>query len=81
VRWDVGNGVGRAANLALASLPGFSFFPRYLSDRKDYFEDITQQSFTLNNDSTITVPEAPGLGVDIEPDNLEKYTLAKFSIP
>lgn len=74
-------GVGRAANLALASLPGFILPGDISATERYFFEDITQQWFTLNNDSTITVPEAPGLGIDIDPDNLEKYTLAKMTIP
>jgi O-succinylbenzoate synthase len=70
-------GVGRASNLALASLPGFSLPGDISATERYYFEDITNQTFTLNPGSTIDVPDAPGLGVTINQAALEKVTLAK----
>ncbi|MFQ5616036.1 MAG: o-succinylbenzoate synthase [Anaerolineales bacterium] len=73
-------GVGRAANLALASLPNFKL-PGDISATERYYEvDITHERFTLNPDSTITVPDKPGLGVTINRGALEKYTVAKQEI-
>ncbi len=70
-------GVGRASNLALASLPGFTL-PGDISASARYYEnDITAEAFELNPDSTITVPDKPGLGVTIDVGVLEKVTLAK----
>ena len=70
-------GVGRASNLALASLPGFTL-PGDISASVRYYEhDITAEVFELNADSTITVPDQPGLGVTIDFDVLEKVTVAK----
>lgn len=74
-------GVGRAANLALASLPGFTLPGDISATERYYFEDITQQWFILNSDSTITVPDKPGLGIDIDMKNLNKYTLEKLALP
>ena len=70
-------GVGRAANLALASLPGFSLPGDISASDRYYAEDITHQRFALNSDSTITVPDAPGLGVDINEKALERATLKR----
>jgi o-succinylbenzoate synthase len=70
-------GVGRASNLALASLPGFTLPGDISATERYYLEDITQQSFRLNSDSTITVPQAPGLGVSIDYRALERATLTK----
>ncbi len=73
-------GVGRAANLALASLPGFSL-PGDLSATDRYYDrDITNERFTLNPDSSIDVPTQAGLGVSINRQNLEEFTLAKTII-
>jgi O-succinylbenzoate synthase len=70
-------GVGRASNLALASLPGF-VLPGDLSATERYYaQDITAEVFVLNPDSTVTVPDKPGLGVTIDFDVLEEVTLAK----
>jgi O-succinylbenzoate synthase len=68
-------GVGRASNLALASLTGFSLPGDISASDRYYHEDITYERFTLNPDSTITVPAAPGLGVTIDPAALQRATL------
>jgi len=73
-------GVGRAANLALASLPNFSLPGDISASERYYQEDITHQSFTLNPDSTITVPDAPGLGISIDPQALERATISTLKI-
>jgi O-succinylbenzoate synthase len=73
-------GVGRASNLAIASLPGFSL-PGDISASDRYFpRDITRERFTLNPDSTIDVPTGPGLGVTIDEEALQQFTLAKLEL-
>jgi O-succinylbenzoate synthase len=73
-------GVGRASNLAIASLPGFTL-PGDISASDRYFtRDITNERFTLNPDSTIDVPTAPGLGITMDEKALEQYTLAKLEL-
>ena len=73
-------GVGRASNLAIASLPGFTL-PGDISASDRYFtRDITNERFTLNTDSTIDVPTSPGLGVTIDEKALEQFTLAKLEL-
>lgn len=73
-------GVGRASNLALASLPGFSLPGDISASNRYYLEDITEESFTLNPDSTITVPDAPGLGITINRPALQRATQAHLKI-
>ncbi len=71
-------GVGRAANLALASLPGFVLPGDISASDRYYLRDITFERFKLNPDSTIDVPEGPGLGVTVDPDALAAFTLAEM---
>jgi O-succinylbenzoate synthase len=73
-------GVGRASNLALASLPGFLLPGDISASDRYYLEDITCESFKLNPDSTIDVPTAPGLDVTINPRAMEKFTLAELRL-
>jgi o-succinylbenzoate synthase len=68
-------GIGRASNLALASLPGFTLPGDISASERYYLEDITQERFSLNTDSTIDVPQSPGLGVHINQAALERATL------
>lgn len=66
-------GVGRAANLAFASLPGVNM-PSDISATDRYFkEDIATPDFVLNaEDSTLSVPDGIGIGVEVQRDRLEK---------
>jgi o-succinylbenzoate synthase len=73
-------GVGRATNLALASLPGFSLPGDISATNRYYTQDITQEIFQLNQDSTIDVPNQPGLGVSIDRKALESFTLARLEL-
>jgi O-succinylbenzoate synthase len=73
-------GVGRASNLAIASLPGFTL-PGDISASDRYFpRDITHERFTLNPDSTIDVPFGPGLGVTVDEQALDQFTLARIEL-
>jgi O-succinylbenzoate synthase len=71
-------GVGRASNLALASLPGFVLPGDISASNRYYAEDITHERFVLNPDSTIDVPDGPGLGVTLDSTALKKYTLSEL---
>ena len=68
-------GIGRAANLALASLPGFTLPGDISASDRYYAEDIAEPRFTLNPDSTIDVPTGSGLGVEVVSDALDRVTL------
>jgi O-succinylbenzoate synthase len=70
-------GIGRASNLALASLPNFTLPGDVSASDRYYQNDITNERFVLNSDSTITVPHGAGLGVTINEDALRAFTLKK----
>ena len=65
-------GVGRAANLAFASLPGVTL-PCDISATDRYYDpDISEPAFFLSENSTIRVPDGLGIGVEIQADRLKK---------
>jgi O-succinylbenzoate synthase len=73
-------GVGRAGNLALASLPGFTLPGDISATDRYYAQDITVERFTLNADSTIDVPTGPGLGVTVDEAALARFTLSRLEL-
>src|SRR5512143_1019240 len=73
-------GVGRASNLALASLPGFTLPGDISASDRYYLQDITHERFMLNPDSTIDVPLGAGLGVTIDDSALSDFTLAAVEL-
>ncbi|MCP4140764.1 MAG: o-succinylbenzoate synthase [Chloroflexi bacterium] len=73
-------GIGRAANLALASLPNFKLPGDISATDRYYDEDITHERFTLNADSTIDVPTGVGLGVTINESAVKNFTMHEYSL-
>lgn len=68
-------GVGRAVQLALASLPGFTLPGDISASNRYYVPDITQPFLLNQENSTITVPQGLGLGVTIDQTQLQKVLL------
>lgn len=73
-------GVGRASNLALASLENFRLPGDISASDRYYSRDITRERFVLNPDSTIDVPTGPGLGVTVDESALAQFTLASVHL-
>jgi len=71
--------VGRACNVALASLPNF-LLPGDISASARYFhQDIARPDFVVSAHSTVEVPRGPGLGVEVSLAALRAVTEASDS--
>ncbi|HVS65589.1 MAG TPA: o-succinylbenzoate synthase [Thermoanaerobaculia bacterium] len=69
------SGVGRAYNVALASLPNFRI-PGDVSPSARYWErDVVDPEWVMNERGEITVPEHPGLGVTVDVERIEALTV------
>jgi len=69
------SGIGRAHNVALASLPNFSI-PGDISPSRRYWErDVVDPEWTME-EGAIRVPlDRPGLGVEVDRERLERLTV------
>ncbi len=68
------SGIGRAHNVALASLPGFTL-PGDISASRRYWErDIVWPEFEVV-DGTMKVPDGPGIGVEPDRERIEALAL------
>src|SRR3712207_3154509 len=67
-------GLGRAANVALAALPGFTL-PGDTSASDRYYRTDVTEPFVLD-DGHLAVPSGPGIGVDPVPAALDEVTTA-----
>jgi O-succinylbenzoate synthase len=68
-------GIGRAANLALASLPNFRL-PADISATDRYYRNDVTRRFVLQ-EGAIAVPEGPGLGIEVDRDALAAVTVQR----
>ena len=72
------SGVGRAHNVALASLPGFTL-PGDISASRRYWErDIVSPEFEVA-DGMMKVPRGPGIGVDLDIERIQSLTVREAS--
>lgn len=73
------SGIGRAHNVALASLKNFSL-PGDISPSSRYWEkDIVTPEWTMDENGMITVPvNKPGIGVEVDVDRVEDLTVRRY---
>ncbi len=71
------SGIGRAGNVALASLPNFTLPGDISASKRYYKEDIVEPEFIVNPDGTMDVPTKPGIGVEVNIEMLDKVTVRK----
>ena len=73
-------GIGRAVNIAVAALDGFTS-PGDIAATDRYFDrDIITTVFTVEN-GTIGVPDGAGIGVDVDSDALRHFTTRQVVLP
>jgi o-succinylbenzoate synthase len=67
------SGVGRAHNLALATLPGFTLPGDISASRRYWEQDIVRPEFELDG-GTMKPSDAPGIGVEVDLERVEDLT-------
>jgi o-succinylbenzoate synthase len=74
------SGVGRAHNIAMATLPGFTL-PGDISASARYFaEDVIDPPVTVSKEGTISAPAAPGIGYAVDEARLDALTVRREEI-
>ncbi|HEY8736397.1 MAG TPA: o-succinylbenzoate synthase [Candidatus Dormibacteraeota bacterium] len=70
-------GIGRACNVALATLPNFRLPGDISASGRYWAEDIVEPPFTLARGGTISVPTRWGLGVRVKVEMVERLTVRR----
>ena len=74
------SGIGRAYNVALASLPNFTI-PGDVSPSSRYWaRDVVSPEWTMDGDGWVDVPEGPGLGVEVDRERIEALTVERETL-
>ncbi|MBA3355735.1 MAG: o-succinylbenzoate synthase [Pyrinomonadaceae bacterium] len=69
------SGVGRAHNIAMATLAGFTLPGDVSASSRYWAEDITEPPVTVTARGTILAPEKPGLGFDLNLARIDSLTV------
>jgi O-succinylbenzoate synthase len=69
------SGIGRAHNLHLSALPGFTLPGDVAASRRYFVPDVIEPPIEVGRDGTIAVPPGPGIGVTPVPDRLQAAAL------
>jgi D-galactarolactone cycloisomerase len=64
--------VGLAADLQLAAAAPVARYVEYLTPC-DYIDDLTTKPFEIDDEGYLKIPDAPGLGIELDHDKLKKY--------
>ena len=70
-------GIGRAHNIALSTLPGFTLPGDVSASSRYWKEDIIEPAVEVSSQGTIRVPHDSGRGFNIRSNLLEKLTVRK----
>jgi len=71
------SGIGRAHNIAMSTLPGFSLPGDVSASQRYWSEDIIEPPVEVTEKGTIRVPSTPGLGYAVKRDRIEKIAVRR----
>lgn len=69
------SGIGRAHNIAMSTLPGFTLPGDVSASQRYWADDIIEPEVTVTSKGTIPVSKAPGLGYAVRRDFIERITV------
>jgi o-succinylbenzoate synthase len=73
-------GIGRAHNIALSTLEGFTLPGDVSASARYWTDDIIEPEVTVSAEGEIAVPDTPGRGYEARTDLIEKLTVRKETI-
>jgi O-succinylbenzoate synthase len=69
------SGVGRAHNIAMATLAGFTLPGDVSASERYWHEDIIEPAVTVTPNGTIKAPEKPGIGFEVDRARIDRATV------
>ena len=74
------SGIGRAHNIALSTLEGFTLPGDVSASSRYWAEDIVEPAVTVSKEGEIAIPDTPGRGYEARTDLIEKLTVRRETI-
>lgn len=69
------SGIGRAHNIAMATLAGFTLPGDVSASARYWAEDIIEPPVTVTPQGTIIAPDAPGIGFELKRERIDSLTV------
>ena len=74
------SGVGRAHNIHLSSLSGFTLPGDVSASERYFFQDVIEPPVTVDPDGTLPIPTGPGFGFALREDVIRKATVSEATL-
>ena len=74
------SGIGRAHNIAISTLAGYTMPGDVSASKRYWHEDIISPEVEVSPQGTITPPEGPGIGFEVRRDRIEKLAVRSAGI-
>ena len=74
------SGIGRAHNIAMSTLAGFTLPGDVSASGRYWHEDIIEPPVSVSSSGTITPPDKPGIGFKVNVSRVESLTVRKETI-
>ena len=74
------SGIGRAHNIAMVTLEGFTLPGDVSASERYWHEDIIEPPVTVSKRGTIMAPDKPGIGFDVNLPRIESLTVRRQTV-
>ncbi len=74
------SGIGRAHNIAISTLAGYTMPGDVSASKRYWHEDIIEPAVEVSSDGTITAPDAPGIGFEVNKELITKIAKRKNGV-
>jgi len=74
------SGIGRAHNIAMSTLAGFTMPGDVSASKRYWHEDIISPEVEVGSNGTILAPQAPGIGFDVLTERVDRVAVRRIVI-
>jgi O-succinylbenzoate synthase len=74
------SGIGRAHNIAMSTLAGFTLPGDVSASARYWHEDVIEPAVTVTPTGPIKAPDKPGIGFEVNRDRIDRVTIRSETI-
>jgi O-succinylbenzoate synthase len=71
------SGIGRAHNIAMSTLAGFTLPGDVSASKRYWHEDVIEPAVSVTSNGTINAPAKAGIGFEVKPERIERITVRR----